>query len=525
MKTQAIHYQSETNPWVVAFIVSIVAFMEVLDTTITNVSLSHIAGSLGATSEESTWVLTSYLVSNGIILPISGWLANVIGRKQYFMLCIIGFTGASLACGMAESLPMLVLFRLIQGLAGGGLQPTQQAIILDAFPPDKRASAFAVTGITMVFAPIIGPTLGGLITDNLSWRWIFYINVPVGIITLSLVNRVVHNQPHTIARGFKNIDYIGLSLISLGLGSLQIVLDRGQMDDWLSSKFIIFFMSVSAASIITAVLWILKREEDPIVDLRLLKDPGFGLSFVFIFITGFFLYSSAVMLPLLLQSQFGYDATLAGLVLSPGGIAAIILMPVSAKLLSKLQAKYIVITGFLLCCFGMFNSSFITQDTNYGTFVFIRVTQVLGIPFLFIPLSIIAFKNIHKEQNNKASALYSMARNLGGSTGIALMTTLISRREQVWQAYLNDNTSAYSRVFQDRIAEMSRIFVSQGGNPVDAETQAMSKIYQEMLDQATFLAYHDAFLALMVIAGIFAAFSFLLPKNNPKANSNVSTPH
>ncbi len=524
MREQVINYRSDINPWIVAFIVSIVAFMEVLDTTITNVSLSHIAGSLGATNEESTWVLTSYLVANGIILPISGWLANVIGRRQYFMLCIIGFTGASFACGSATSLPMLVLFRLIQGLAGGGLQPTQQAIILDAFPPEKRAAAFAVTGVTMVLAPIIGPTLGGLITDNFSWRWIFYINVPVGIIAFFLVSRVVHDQPHTMARGFKNIDYIGLSLVSLGLGSLQMVLDRGQIEDWLHSNFIIFLMAISAACIVTAVIWILRRE-DPIIDIRLFKDRGFGLSFILIFITGFFLYSSAVMLPILLQTQFYYDATLAGLVLSPGGVAAICLMPISAKLLTKIQAKYIVILGFLLCSFGMFNSSLITPSTDYDTFVFIRITQILGIPFLFIPLSIIAFKNIHKEQNNKASALYSMARNLGGSFGIALMTTLVIRKQQRWQAYLNENTSSYDPNIQDKVIEMTKLIIARGGDPASAEQQALGKIYGEMLSQASFLAYHDAFVVLMYLAIGFAICACFLPKNHPKANVGIPAAH
>lgn len=504
----------QVNPWIVAFVVSLAAFMEVLDTTITNVSLAHISGSLSATYEESTWVLTSYLVSNGIILPISGWLASVIGRKQYFMLCIGAFTAASFACGSADSLPMLVLFRLIQGLAGGGLQPTQQAIILEAFPPEKRAAAFAVTGITIVLAPIIGPTLGGWITDNFSWRWIFYINVPVGILALILVNSIVHDESHHAARGFKNVDYIGLSLVALGLGSLQIVLDKGQTEDWFESRFIIFFTAITVSCLTVAVLWILKRR-DPIVDLKLLKDRGFGLSCILIFITGFFLYSSSVVLPALLQRQFDYDATLAGLVLSPSGVAVIILMPLAAKLLAKVQAKYMVMLGFLICGSGMLLSSFITPQTDYNTFVLIRVMQVLGIPFLFIPISTVAFSNIAREKSNNASALFSLARNLGGSVGISLIIALISRRQQVHQVHLSDGTSMYDPVIQAKISELTQLIISKGGDPTSAKAQALGRIYERLQDQAAFLAYQDAFTILMCLALIFSACAFLLPKTTP----------
>lgn len=502
----------KVNPWIIAFVVSLAAFMEVLDTTITNVSLVHIAGTLSATYEESTWVLTSYLISNGIILPISGWLASVIGRKQYFMLCIGAFTAASFACGSADSLPMLVLYRLIQGLAGGGLQPTQQAIILEAFPPEKRAAAFAVTGITIVLAPIIGPTLGGWITDNFSWRWIFYINIPVGILALVLTNSLVHDEPHHAARGFKNVDYIGLGLVALGLGSLQIVLDKGQTEDWFASNFIILFSAITVSCLITSVIWILRRH-DPIIDLKLLKKEGFGLSCILIFITGFFLYSSSVVLPALLQQQLDYDATLAGLVLSPSGIAVIILMPISAKLLARVQAKYLVITGFFLCSIGMLISSFITPQTDYNTFVIMRICQVLGIPFLFIPISTIAFAHIPKEKSNNASALFSLGRNLGGSVGISLTIALIARRKQVHQVHLSDSASQYDPIIQSKVDELTNLIIARGGDPTSAHSIALGKMYEHLQDQAAFLAYQDSFTALMCLALVFSACALLLPKN------------
>ncbi len=501
----------KVNPWLIAFIVSIAAFMEVLDTTITNVSLAHISGSLSSSYEETTWVLTSYLVSNGIILPISGWLSSVIGRKQYFMLCIGAFTATSFACGSADSLPMLVLFRLIQGLAGGGLQPTQQAIIIEAFPPEKRAAAFAVTGITMVLAPIIGPTLGGWITDNFSWRWIFYINVPVGVVALLLVKTFVHDEAHHVGRGFKNVDYIGLSLVALGLGSLQIVLDKGQTEDWFASNFIIYFTVICVTSLVTAILWIL-RSKDPIIDLRLLKDRAFGISCILIFVTGFFLYSSSVILTSLLQREFDYDATLAGLVLSPSGIAVIVLMPLSVKLLNVFQAKYVAAVGFMLCSVGMLLSTFITPQTDYNTFVFIRIMQILGIPFLFIPISTLAFMNIAIEKSNNASAVYSLARNLGGSVGISLIIALVSRRQQIHQVHLSDASSMYDPIIQAKVSELTNLIISHGGDPVTAKAQALGRMYEHMLEQAAFLAYQDAFNVLMLLALVFAACALLLPR-------------
>ncbi len=504
------------NPWLVALVVSIATFMEVLDTTITNVSLTHIAGNLGASPDESTWVLTSYLVANGIVLPISGWLANTMGRKRFFLLCIAGFTASSFACGAAESLDMLVFLRLIQGLCGGGLQPTQQSIVLDAFPPEKRGAVFGITGITLIAAPIIGPTLGGWITDNFSWRWIFFINVPVGTIAFLLVSRVVHESKGT---GFKSIDYIGLSLVAIGLGCLQVVLDKGQQKDWFDSAFIDTLLAVSATCLLSAIFWLL-RQKDPVIDLRLLKERSFGVACLLIFFTGFALYGSSALLPLLVQSQFGYDATLAGLILSPGGVAVIVLMPISGKLISKIPAKYLVMFGFTLCAIGMWATSFVTPQTDYNHFVWMRILQVLGLPFLFIPVSTLAFMKIPKPKNNKASAFFALCRNLGGSIGIAIAASYVSRHQQMHQNYLSQHMNPSDPVYQFNLHRIAQYFINQGSTQAQALQQATGRLYQEFLGQVTILAYNDAyqFLTLVMIIGI--GLASLLPINRPKQPSS-----
>lgn len=495
------------NPWLVALVVSIATFMEVLDTTITNVSIRHIGGSLGAGTDESTWVLTSYLVANGIILPLSGWLAGVMGRKRFFLTCIAGFTAASFACGASTSLAMLIIFRLIQGAAGGGLQPTQQAIILDSFPPSKRGQVFAITGITMIAAPILGPTLGGLITDNFNWRWIFYINVPVGILAFLLVWRMVEDPPHAKAHGMGKIDYIGILLITFGLGAMQIMLDKGQQDDWFESNFILWMAGVSIGCITAAVLWLL-RQENPMVDLRLLKDRGFAMSCILIFITGFVLYGGSTLLPLMLQSLYGYDSTLAGLVLSPSGFIIMVLMPVVGKLITRVQAKWLVTLGMLLCAFGMFHSMRVTPDSDYNTFLDTRLFQVIGLPFLFIPISTLAFRNIPPAKSSKASALFSLSRNIGGSVGIAVVIAYLARSSQQHQQVLVGHLVPSSPVYQHALTQMGNL----------APAQAQGHIYNQLLSQSSLLGYLDSFgmLSILMLCGAAAAW-FLLPKNNPRA--------
>ncbi len=516
----AIVGEKPINPWMVAFAVSIATFMEVLDTTITNVSLRHIAGSLAAGQEESTWVLTSYLVSNGIILPLSGWLAGVMGRKRFFMLCIAGFTLTSLACGLSLSMPMLVFFRLLQGAAGGGLQPTQQAIVLDAFPPEKRGVVFGVTGITMIVAPILGPTLGGWITDNLTWRWIFFMNIPVGLIALWLVHKYVRDPEHAKSKGVGKIDGIGLGLIALGLGCMQIVLDKGQTEDWFQSNMIIGFTLVAVLSLGFVIFWLLKQE-DPVVDLRILKSPGFGLGCLLIFFTGFVLYGSSALLPLLLQTEFGYDATLAGMVISPGGFAVIFFMPIVGKLVGKVPAKYLVTLGFTLCTIGMIYTSVLTPELDYAHFTFARILQTAGLPFLFIPVSTLAYMKIPKEKNNKASAFFSLCRNLGGSIGIAVVISYVARQTQIHQSILSEHLSPLNPVYQNKLANLSHHYISQGQTALEAGGQAMGRLYQELMRQATILGYSDGFVFLACCMTIGIVLTCFMPKNNPRAGAKA----
>jgi len=505
------------NPWLVAMVVSLATFMEVLDTTITNVSISHIAGSLGATTDESTWVLTSYLVANGIILPLSGWLAGAMGRKNFFLACIAGFTAASFACGASTSLAMLILFRLIQGAAGGGLQPTQQAIILDSFPPAKRGAVFAITGVTMIVAPILGPTLGGWITDNFSWRWIFYINIPVGIGAFIMVTRWVEDPPHAKAKASSGVDYWGLGMIGLSLGALQIMLDKGQQEDWFDSNFILAMATLAAVCLVAAVrrLW---NQPDPLVDLHLLANRQFAMSCILIFMTGFVLYGGSVLLPLILQSQYGYDALLAGLVLSPSGLAVMFLMPVVGKLIGKFPARNLVVLGLLLTGSGMAVTAHITPQTDYNTFVIMRFFQVLGLPFLFIPISTLAFQHIAKEKSSKASALFSMFRNLGGSFGIAIAIAHLARRQQFHQTVLSANLSRTSPVLQQGLEHGTRVTGSLAG--------AQQHLYGELLRQASILSYADTFVLMAVLMGIAAvAAILLLPYTTPGASDGAMAAH
>jgi DHA2 family multidrug resistance protein len=506
------------HPVLIAVVVSLAAFMEVLDTTITNVSLPHIAGSLGASQNDSTWVLTSYLVANGIILPLSGWLAGVMGRKSFFMMCIVGFTVASFACGMATSLPMLIVFRLLQGMAGGGLQPMQQAIVMDAFPPSKRGVAFAITGITMVVAPILGPTLGGFITDNYSWRWIFFMNVPVGILAVLLVKSLVVDPLHAKAKGLISVDYIGLGLLAIGLGALQIVLDKGQEDDWFASNFILTFGIISGACLISGVIWLL-RQKDPIVDLRLMRDKYFGPASLMMFFVGFVLYGASTLLPLLLQTEFGYDATLAGLVMSPSGFFVIISMAIAGRLVNKIQARYLICFGMTMASIGMGATMFFTPQTDFHIFLLLRIMQFIGLPFMFVPVSTMAFSHIPKEKSGKASALFNLMRNLGGSFGISIILTYLSRREQLHQTYLSQHLAATDTVYQTTMITASHAMIAAGLPPAAAHASATGSMYMHMINQAAMLGYGDAFQLFALIVGALAVFALFLPPNKVHAPS------
>lgn len=508
----------KTNPYLVSIIVSLAAFIELLDTTIANVALSHIAGSMGAGSEESTWVLTAYIISNAIIMPISGWLSGVMGRKNFFMLCIGGFVVTSFMCGIATSLPMLVIFRLLQGLAGGGLQPVQQAIIRDSFPPEKLGIAFGITGIAMVLAPIIGPTLGGFITDHYSWRWIFLINVPIGMATLLLVKIFVH-EPENTKKINNTIDYVGLGLIAIGLGALQIVLDKGQQEDWFDSTFIIILSCISLISLLLAVYWLL-HQKDPIVDLKLLATPSFSLPGIILFFVGFTLWSATSLLPMMVQENFGYDATLAGLVLSPSAIFPLFMMPFVGKLVNWIESRYLIALGLFINASGTWLMSLVTPQTDYTTFAIARCFQTAGLPLLFVPATTLAFSKIPREKSSNASAIVSLLRNLGGSIGISFATSILMHNRQMEQSNLVQHLSASSLGYNSSLSAYTQSIQNLGVPAVEATAKAMGKIYQELLHQASILAYRDTFNVIAVILFILSFTALFLPSKKPVSKNN-----
>ncbi len=512
------------NPWLVAIVVALAAFMEVLDTSIANVALPHIAGDLGASNDESTWVLTSYLVSNAIVLPISGWLANLFGRKRFFLLCIFLFTLSSLLCGAAPSLGALILFRVLQGAGGGGLQPMAQAILADTFPPQRRGLAFALYGITAVMAPTIGPTLGGWITDNYSWRWIFYINLPVGILTLFLVMRMVEDPPYLARlRGAGvRIDYIGVALLALGIGALQVVLDKGQEDDWFGSHFIVTLMVISAVSLIALVFWELHHKA-PIIDIRMFKSFNFAIASVMMFFLGVLLFSSLVMMPQFLQTLMGYTAESAGLVLSGAGLLILLEMPIVGQLTTKFPTKYIIAFGWLCLALGMYYS---TKDIDllisFKSAAWLRVAQSSGLGFLFVPITLAAYIGVPAEKGNAVSGLVNFMRNIGSSVGTSMVTTMLARRAQFHQSVLTYHATNYDPAFRNQLQGLSQQLMHSGATPPDAQAAAYGRLYQSVLVQSQTLAYIDTYMVLAVAASIMFVLTFVVRKNDPGAGGEIA---
>ncbi|HTW63806.1 MAG TPA: DHA2 family efflux MFS transporter permease subunit [Bryobacteraceae bacterium] len=512
------------NPWLVAVVVAMAAFMEVLDTSIANVALPYMAGSLGASNDESTWVLTSYLVSNAIVLPISGWLATRFGRKRFFLVCIFLFTLSSLLCGAAASLGMLILFRVMQGAGGGGLQPMAQAILADIFPPEKRGLAFALYGITAIMAPTIGPTLGGWITDNYSWRWVFYINLPVGIMTLLLVMRMVEDPPY-LARlrsaGIR-IDYIGVALLALGIGALQVLLDKGQEDDWFGSHFIVTLMVISATCLITLVIWEWNHDS-PIIDVRMFKNYNFALASLMMFFLGVLLFSSLVMMPQYLQTLMGYTAESAGLVLSGASLVILFEMPIVGQLTTKVPTKYIMAFGWLCLAAGMY---FSTKDIDllisFKSAAWLRVAQAFGLGFLFVPITLAAYIGLPAEKGNTVSGLVNFMRNIGSSVGTSMVTTMLARRAQFHQTVLTYHATNYDPAFRNQLQGLSQQLLHAGATPPDARAQAYGRIYQSVLVQSQTLAYIDTYMVLAVAAAIMFLLTFIVRKNDPGAGGEIA---
>jgi DHA2 family multidrug resistance protein len=487
------------NPWFIAVAVAMTTFMEVLDISIANVSLRHIAGDMAVSQDESTWVLTSYMVANAIILPMSGWLSNLMGRRRLFLTCVVLFTTSSLLCGLAPSLPLLIVFRVLQGLAGGGLQPSSQAILTDSFPLEKRGMAFAVYGLTAILAPAIGPTVGGWITDNYTWRWIFFINIPVGIISYAMCTRLVFDPKYyTDYRqklkdsGFA-IDYFGFILMALGLGLLQILLDKGQQDDWWRSSFITGIGLISACSLILFVFWELEQD-NPMVDIRLLLNKNFLVSNILIFLLGFILFGSTALLPLMLQTLMGYSATDSGMVLSPGALTVLFFMPLIGYLMNKVDVRHLITFGMLANGIALYLLAHVTPQTDYWVLAEYRVIQGIGLGFLFIPISAAGFDGVPAIKYNNASALISLSRNLGGSVGIAIMETLMVRSSEQHQSDLGSHLTAFSVAAQQQLSQLTEYFSRHRGNGIYSPlTMAQDTLYGILQRQASFLAFMDDF--------------------------------
>ena len=511
------------NPWLIAVVVAMAAFMEVLDTSIANVALPYMAGNLGASNDQSTWVLTSYLVSNAIVLPISGWLAATFGRKRFFMICLTVFTVSSLLCGIAPSLGLLLFFRILQGAGGGGLQPMAQAILADTFPPQQRGLAFALYGITAIMAPTIGPTLGGWITFNYSWRWIFFINIPVGLLTWLLVRRFVEDPPYL--RRTKNaavkLDYIGIALLTLGIGALQIMLDKGQEDDWFGSHFITTLAIVASVCLVSLVIWEW-FQKSPIIDVRMFKNFNFASANLMIFMLGIMLFSSLVMMPQFLQTLLGYTSQLSGLALSAGGLVLLFEMPIMGQLTTKVQARRLIAFGWLSLALAMFYSTRrIDLQISFSAAAWLRVVQVIGLGFLFVPITLVAYVGIAPEKNNAVAGIVNFMRNIGSSVGTSMVTTLIARRSQFHQEILGGYVRSGRFNLQNAAAGLAERAAHGGLSPHDAMAQAYARIYQEVQAQAGTLAYVDTFMVLAVLSGLVFLLSFVLKKNDPGGGQAV----
>jgi DHA2 family multidrug resistance protein len=521
------------NPWVVALTVTLATFMELLDTSIANVSLPYIAGGLGRSYDEVTWILTTYLVANAVVLPMSAWLSRVFGRKTYYMACVALFTITSFFCGLAPTLGIMLLSRVLQGIGGGGLAPVEQAILVDAFPPAKRASAFALYTVAIVTAPAIGPVLGGWITDNYNWRWVFFINIPVGLLSLFLTNRFVHDPPAYAEErktvrgpavngqpGKLRVDGIGIALVGLGSAALEVLLDRGQIDDWFGSRFIIAMFVIGISCLTAAVFWEL-HVPDPIIDFRLLKVRNFALANLFYFVFGFGLFASTTMIPQLLQSLYGYRAIDAGLVLGPGALVITFLAPVGAQLVQRgiVKPRILLFGAVMIVGMSFLHYSHFNLDTDYKHYALARALQGLGYGFFFVPLSVIAYSQLSPAQNNKASSLTNFFRNWGGSFGIAFITTMSDRRQSFHQDRVGSTIAASSSTLQQNIHQTAAYLQSHGFSPADAVTAAYGRVYDQLHAQTQLLAFMDCFHIIGIITLIAAPLVLLTKSFKPSGKS------
>jgi DHA2 family multidrug resistance protein len=515
------------NPWLVALTVTLATFMEVLDTSIANVALPHMAGTLGASQEEATWVLTSYLVSSAVILPISGWLMQRMGRKRFYMTCVALFTFCSMLCGFAPSLPLLVFFRVLQGVGGGGLAPSEQAILADTFPVSKRGQAFALYGMAVVVAPAIGPTLGGWITDNFNWHWIFFINLPVGLLSLFLTQRMVEDPPYLKEeqKVTGKVDFMGLGLISLGVGCLEFVLDKGQEKDWFGDTTIVAFSLIAACALIWFVWWEW-RHEDPIVDIRLLKNRNFGTAVGLQFVLGMVLFGTTVLIPQFLQVLLGYTAERAGMVLSPGALVLLLTMPIAGKIVSsnKFDPRMLVAIGYAITAAGLFNLTRLDLGVSFGQITMWRAYQVMGLSFVFIPISTLNYLGVPRNKNNQISSFSNFARNIGGSVGTALLTTFLERTQQTHVATLTAHVVPGSAQYSGFVARMTDALIRMGQSAEAARQMAVGDAWRVLNLQAQMLSYQNAFWGLSLIIVLLVPLPFIMrrPPRTPRAPEEMA---
>ncbi len=515
-----------TNPWLIAATVALAAFMEVLDTSIANVALPHIAGSLGASTNQGTWVLTSYLVSNAIVLPLGAWASSVMGRRTFFLFCLVIFTVSSFLCGAAPSLPMLLLFRVLQGAGGGGLQPMAQAIMADSFEPHKRGQAFALYGLVAVLAPSIGPTLGGWITDNYSWRWIFFINIPVGILAFVLVTRLVEDPPWIKPDRslLKNMDYLGLSFLTIAMGGMQIMLDKGEENDWFASNFIKFFAFLFVGGMVGLVLWEL-RAKKPIINLRLFRFRNFAICCFLMMLVGGVLNANTVLQPQFMQQLLGYTATTAGMALTAGGIALVIVMPMAGFATGKISARTLAVCGFIMFTFTFrYAANVTTLDMSFSAASWLRVIQMLPLPFCFISITNAAYVGMPKEESNQVAGLINFARNIGGSVLIALTNAQVTSRAMWHQQHLQQDMQSASSGYQQHLGALTGFLGNSFGSS-NGMGMALGSLYNQLNRQAQMQAYQDVYMELSWMSVGLVLLAFLLSKNRPGQGAGASAMH
>ena len=535
-------WRPSVNPWVVAMTVTLATFMEVLDSSIANVALPHIAGGLGATQDEATWVLTAYLVANAVILPAGAYMTTFIGRKKFYMICVALFGISSALCGLAPSLPILVFCRILQGVGGGGLAPSEQAILADTFPPEKRGQAFAMYGLAVVVAPAIGPTLGGYITDNFDWRWIFFLNVPICLLSLFLTSRIVEDPPWVekevaeSKKGGIKLDLLGFGLVASTFGSLEFILDKGQEDDWFGSKIIVFFTVLMITSFVSLIWWEiyqLKIKNRPLLNLTLFTRRSFAISFILMFVLGFSLYGTTILIPQFVQTLLGYTAELAGLVLSPAGFMMMAMMPVVGVLSGKVDPRKLLGFGFFMLTASLVYMAQINLGVSYGQLVFMRIFQASGLAFLFIPINTLAYVGVKQTESNDVSGLTNLARNIGGSCGTAFMATLLVRRSQAHESSMVRNLNSGNVAYNRQVQALAGTFkggngLGSNGGPFGGASQgaihqAQGFIYNQMHAQAATLAYIDIIRYLTIFCGLMLPLLFFIPR--PPKNAAASAGH